>query len=276
MADATPDSTPHATQSGSPLARMPVVESSVALTTPDGTCDAVFLHPQSGAHPGVLFWPDGLGLRPAMRAMAARLATEGYAVLVPNPYYRSAVAPVLEGPFSFQNEADRAKLRELSAPLQTPGAVERDAAAYIAFLDAQPSVNAAHKIGTQGYCLGGRLALVTAAAVPQRVGAAASFHGGGLVTEQPDSLHRRAPAITAQVYIAIAANDDERQPEAKDVLARAFAAAQVATEIEVYPGALHGWCVPDMPSENGWPIYNPPAAERAWSKLLALYTVALA
>jgi carboxymethylenebutenolidase len=270
MTDATQHTAPQAATSRSAPERA-LVESSVTVTTPDGACDAVFLHPQTGASPGVLFWPDGLGLRPAMRDMAARLAAQGYAVLVPNPYYRSAVAPVFAGPFSFQNEADRATLRQMMAPLQAPGAVERDAAACIAFLDAQPQVNVARKVGTHGYCLGGRLALLTAAAVPQRVGAAASFHGGGLVADAPDSPHRRMSSITARLYIAIAANDDERQPEAKDVLAQAVAEARLTAEIEVYPGALHGWCVPDMPLDNGRPIYNQPAAERAWSKLLALY-----
>jgi carboxymethylenebutenolidase len=275
MADNTQAGTTHDAVSASG-AEGALAESTVAVTTPDGTCDAVFIHPQTGAYPGILLWPDGLGLRPAIRDMGRRLAAEGYAVLVPNQFYRSAVAPVFDGPFSFENEADRAKLRELAALLRTPGAAERDAAAFIAFLDAQPQVSPAHKIGTHGYCMGGWLALVTSAAVPQRVGAAASFHGGGLVTDQPDSPHRRAAMITAQLYIAIAANDDERQPEAKEALAQAFASAHLSAEVEVYPGALHGWCVPDMPLEHGRPIYNQAAAERAWGKLLALYVAALA
>ena len=248
-----------------------VIEVHVVVPTPDGRCDAVFLHPASGAHPGVLIWPDAFGLRPVMRDLAKRLAAEGYAVLVPNPFYRSAKAPVLTGPFSFQNPADRAKLGQLVAPLHAPGATQQDAGAYIAFLDAQPQVDTTKPIGTQGYCMGGALAVRTAAALPQRVGAAASFHGGSLVTEQPDSPHLLAPMIRARMYFGIAANDDTRQPEAKDVLREAFATAHVPAEIEVYAGALHGWCIPDMPVEHGAPIYNAPAAERAWGKLLDLY-----
>jgi carboxymethylenebutenolidase len=164
----------------------------------------------------------------------------------------------------------------LSTPLRAPGAAERDAGAYVAFLDAQPQVNTAKRIGTQGYCMGGALAVKTAAVQPQRVGAAASFHGGGLVTDTPDSPHLLAPKITARMYFGIASNDDLRQPDAKDKLREAFASAHVPAEIEVYPGALHGWCIPDMPQENGVPIYNEPAAERAWAKLMALYLLALA
>ncbi len=210
-----------------------------------------------------------------MRDIGKRIAAEGYAVLVPNPFYRTAKAPVFDGSFSFQNDADRAKLQQMVAPLHAPGAAEQDAIAYITFLDAQQEVNTARKIGTQGYCMGGQLVVKTAAAVPQRVGAGASFHGGGLVTDQPNSPHLLAPKITARMYFGIASNDDLRQPTAKDVLKEAFAAAQVPTEIEVYPEALHGWCVPDMPQENGVPIYNKPAAERAWGKLVTLYRSAL-
>jgi carboxymethylenebutenolidase len=259
----------------SPEAR-PVIASEVAIPMPAGTCDAVFLHPETGTYPGVLLWPDGLGLRASLREMGRRLVAAGYAVLVPNPFYRAARAPVFQGPFSFQNPTDRERLRALVAPLHEAGAVDQDARAYLAFLDAQPQVDRSRPVGTQGYCMGGALALRTAAAQPQRVGAAASFHGGGLVTDQPDSPHLLAPSITARAYVAIAANDDARQPEAKDALHAAFASAQVPAEIEVYPGTLHGWCIPDMPVEGGVPIYNEAAAERAWRKLLALYQVALA
>jgi carboxymethylenebutenolidase len=162
------------------------------------------------------------------------------------------------------------------ASVNASGAAEKDAGAYITFLDAQPQVNKAKKIGTQGYCMGGPLVVKTAAAVPARVGAGASFHGGGLVTDKPDSPHLLAPKIKARMYFAIASNDDARQPDAKDKLRDAFAAAHVPADIEVYPGALHGWCVPDMPVQNGAPIYNKAAAERAWSKLQALYKSALA
>ena len=156
------------------------------------------------------------------------------------------------------------------------GAAERDAATFIAFLDAQPQVDKARKVGTQGYCMGGPLVVRTAAAVPGRVGAGASFHGGGLVTNTPDSPHLLAPKIRARMYFGIASSDDARQPDAKDKLRETFAAAKVPAEIEVYPGALHGWCVPDMPLQNGVPVYSKPDAERAWGKLVALYKAALA
>jgi carboxymethylenebutenolidase len=259
-------------------ADLPVVETSVDVKTPDGTCDAVFIHPTTGSHPGVLIWPDAFGLRPSMRNIGKRLAAEGYSVLVPNPFYRVAKAPVFDdiSSFDFQNPADRAKLQPLMASVTAAGAAEKDASAYIAFLDAQPQVDKAKKMGTQGYCMGGPLVVKTAAAVPHRIGAGASFHGGGLVTEKTDSPHLLAPKIKARMYFAIASNDDQRQPDAKDKLREAFAAAKVPAEIEVYAGALHGWCVPDMPARNGTAIYSKPDAERAWSKLLALYKAALA
>ena len=230
---------------------LPVVETNVEVKTPDGTSDAVFIHPATGTYPGVLVWPDALGLRPAMRDIGKRIAAEGYSVLVPNPFYRTAKAPVFGPSFSFQNPDDRAKLSQMTGPLNAPGAAEKDAIAYIAFLDAQPQVNKAKKIGTQGYCMGGPLVVKTAAALPNRIGAGASFHGGGLVTDKPDSPHLLAPKIKARMYFGIASNDDERQPDAKDKLKEAFAAAKVPAEIEVYPGAMHGWCVPDMPLQNG-------------------------
>jgi carboxymethylenebutenolidase len=258
-------------------ADLPVVETNVEVKTPDGVCDAAFIHPASGSHPGVLIWPDAFGLRPSMRDIAKRIAAEGYSVIVPNPFYRLAKAPVIQDPssFSFQNPADMAKLQPLMASINAPGTAEKDAAACIAFLDAQPSVNKAKKIGTQGYCMGGPLVVRTAASSPDRIGAGASFHGGGLVTATPASPHLLAPKIKARMYIAIASNDDARQPDAKDTLREAFAAAKVPAEIEVYPEALHGWCVPDMPVQNGKPIYSKPDAERAWSKLVALYKTAL-
>jgi carboxymethylenebutenolidase len=259
-------------------ADLPVVETNVEVKTPDGTCDAVFIHPSTGSHPGVLIWPDAFGLRPSMRDIGKRIAAEGYSVLVPNPFYRKAKAPIIADPtsFSFSNPTDMAKLQPLMASVNAPGAAETDAAAYVAFLDAQPQVNKAKKIGTQGYCMGGPLVMKTAAALPNRIGAGASFHGGGLVTDKPESPHLLAPKIKARMYIGVASNDDARQPDAKDKLKEAFAAAKVPAEIEVYPGALHGWCVPDMPLQNGNPIYNKPDAERAWSKLVALYKTALA
>ncbi len=267
-----------ATSGSAAAAGLDVVETDVEIKTPDGTCDAAFIHPKTGSHPGVLIWPDAFGLRPAMRDMAKRIAAEGYSVLVPNPFYRVSKAPFTDASnFSFQNQADMAKLRPLMASVNAPGNGEKDAVAYVAFLDAQKEVNKAKKIGTQGYCMGGALVVKTAAALPDRIGAGASFHGGGLVTDKPDSPHLLAPKIKARMYFGVAANDDARQPDAKDKLKEAFAAAKVPAEVEVYPGALHGWCVPDMPVQgDGKPTYNKPDAERAWGKLVALYKAALA
>jgi len=259
-------------------AELPVVETAVQVKTPDGTCDAMFIHPTTGSHPGVLIWPDAFGLRPSMRDIGKRIAAEGYSVLVPNPFYRVAKAPVIEDPgsFSFSNQADMAKLRPLMASINAAGNAEKDAAAYVAFLDTQAQVNKAKKVGTQGYCMGGPLVMRTVAALPDRVGAGASFHGGGLVTNNPDSPHLLAPKMKARMYIGIASNDDQRQPDAKDKLKEAFAAAKVPAEIEVY-SSLHGWCVADMPkSADGVAIYNKPDAEKAWAKLVALYKAALA
>ena len=271
-----------AAAAGASAAELPVTEKSVQVTTPDGVADAVFLYPASGGpHPGVLVWPDAFGLRPAMRDIGKRIAAEGYAVLVPNPFYRAAKATV-ESPvikdqanFSFSNPADMAKLQPLMGSVTAPGAAEKDATAYVAWLDQQPQVNKSKKIGTQGYCMGGPLVVRTCATVPGRVGAGASFHGGGLVTNNENSPHLLAPKIKARMYFGVAKNDDERQPDAKDTLREAFAKANVPAEIEVY-GSLHGWCVPDMPAGPAGPIYNKPDAEKAWSKLVALYKSALA
>ncbi|MGZ5266397.1 MAG: dienelactone hydrolase family protein [Caldimonas sp.] len=261
---------------GSTQAALPVVETEVAIRTPEGSCDAAFIHPASGAYPGVLIWPDAFGLRPTMRAMGRRLAAEGYAVLVPNPFYRVARAPVYESAakVDFNDPATRQKLGPLMGSINAAGAAETDAASFVAFLDAQPQVDRSKKIGTQGYCMGGPLVFRTAAAVPERVGAGASFHGGGLVTDKPTSPHLLAPKIRGRMYVGVAQNDDERQPDAKDKLKAAFAAANLPAQVEVYP-ARHGWCVPDMPQEGGAPLYDAPEAERAWTKLLELYKSAL-
>jgi carboxymethylenebutenolidase len=252
-----------------------VIETDVEIKTPDGICDAALLHPASGVHPGVIIWADAFGLRPAMREMGRLLAVEGYSVLVPNPFYRVAKAPVFESAstFDFNNQEQRAKLGPLMGSVTAAGAVEKDAAAYVAFLDAQPQVDKSKKIGTQGYCMGGALVVRTCATVPDRVGAGASFHGGGLASDQPGSPHLLAPKIKARMYFGIAADDDAKQPGAKDKLKEAFGSA---AEIEVYPSALHGWCMSDMPHHDGAPIYNQADAERAWAKLLALYKSALA
>lgn len=258
-------------------AGLEVVETEVEIKTPDGVCDAAFIHPKNGSHAGVLIWPDAFGLRPAMRNMGKRIAAEGYSVLVPNPFYRVAKAPFSDASsFSFSNPADMAKLRPLMASVNAAGNPEKDAVAYVGFLDAQKQVNKSKKIGTQGYCMGGPLVVRTAAVLPDRIGAGGSFHGGGLVTDKPESPHLLAPKIKAQMYFGIAASDDSRQPDAKDKLKESFGEAHVPAEIEVYAGTIHGWCVPDMPMQNGTPVYNKPDAERAWAKLVALYKSALA
>jgi len=254
-----------------------VVVQEVTIKTPDGTCDAAFMHPAAGAHPGVLIWTDALGLRPSMREIGKRIAAEGYSVLVPNPFYRVAKAPVYESASNvdFRNPATMDRLKPLMGSVTAPGNAEKDAAAYAAFLDAQPQVDKSKKLGTQGYCMGGALVVRSAAAVPERIGAGASFHGGGLVTDKPDSPHLLAPKIKATMYFGIASNDDQRQPDAKDKLKKAFEDAKVPAKIEVYP-ARHGWCVPDMPVEDGAPIYSRADAERAWGELERLFKSALA
>jgi carboxymethylenebutenolidase len=253
-------------------ATLAIVESEVTVKTPDGTCDAAFIHPASGAYPGVIIWPDAAGLRPSMRDMAKRLAAEGYSVLVPNPFYRVSRAPqfTTAANLDFKDQDTLAKIRLLMSSAQSAGNAEKDALAYVAFLDAQPQVDKTKKIGTQGYCMGGALVVQTAATVPERIGAGASFHGGGLVTDNPDSPHLLAPKIKARMYFGVAANDDQRQPDAKATLRESFAKAGVPVEVEVYP-AKHGWCVPDMPVEDGAPVYDKVQAERAWTKLVALY-----
>ncbi|HUH93864.1 MAG TPA: dienelactone hydrolase family protein [Casimicrobiaceae bacterium] len=253
-------------------ATLGVVESDVTVKTPDGTCDAAFIHPASGAYPGVIIWPDAAGLRPSMRDMAKRLAVEGYSVLVPNPFYRVSRSPqfTTAANLDFKDQDLLAKIGSLMSSIQAAGAAEKDAVAYVAFLDAQRPVDRTKKIGTQGYCMGGALVVRTAATVPERIGAGASFHGGGLVTDKPDSPHLLAPKIKARMYFGVAANDDQRQPDAKEKLRESFSKAGVPVEVEVYP-AKHGWCVPDMPVEDGAPLYGKAQAERAWSKLVALY-----
>ena len=261
---------------GASAAELPVVETDVDIKTPDGVCNAAFIHPRTGSHPGVLIWADAFGLRPALREMGKRLAAEGYSVLVPNPFYRVTRDPQFNtATFNFQNQADRAKLTPLMGSINAEGAAERDAVAFVAWLDQQKEVNKAKKVGTQGYCMGGPLVMRTAAAVNNRIGAGGSFHGGNLVNDTPSSPHLLAPKIHARMYFGVAKNDDERQPDAKDKLKAAFEAAKVPAEIEVYP-AQHGWCMSDMPAPAGTPIYSKPDAERAWGKLLALYKTALA
>jgi carboxymethylenebutenolidase len=242
-----------------------VTESDVTVTTPDGSADCYFVHPASGAAAGVLVWPDIFGLRPAFRQMGKRLAESGYSVLVVNPFYRAKKAPTAPNGAA----TPIADVRPLAQGL-TETTHMTDAKAFIAWLDKQPSVDKNRKVGTQGYCMGGPIAFRTAAAVPDRVGAVASFHGGGLVNETPSSPHLQASKTKAHFLIAIAESDDQRSPKDKDVMKETFGKAGLPAEIEVYAGAAHGWCPPD----SG--VYNEPQAEKAWTRLLALYGKALA
>jgi carboxymethylenebutenolidase len=256
-------------------ASLSVVETDVTIKTSDGICDAAFIHPTSGSHPAVIVWSDAFGLRPAMRGIGKRIAAEGYSVLVPNPFYRVKPGPAVDNISSFNFQTDMSKIQPLMASINAPGNCEKDASVFVGWLGQQKQVNTSKKIGTQGYCMGGPLVLKTCATSPDRLGAGGSFHGGGLVTDKADSPHLLATKIKARMYFGIASNDDMRQPDAKDKLRETFAAARVTAEIEVYSGALHGWCVPDMPLQNGQPIYNKSDAERAWGKLVALYKVGL-
>lgn len=241
-----------------------VSESDVSIKTPDGSCDAFFVAPTSGAHPAVLVWPDIFGLRPAFRQMGKRLAESGYSVLVVNPFYRTQKAPTASNGANTPISDVIPLARSLNANTHTA-----DAKVFIEWLDSQSQVDTDKKIGTIGYCMGGPIVLRTAAAVPSRVGAGCTFHGGGLVTENADSPHLLIPQMKAAFLIAIAENDDRRDPEAKNVLEEAFAQANLSAEIEVYP-AGHGWCPPDTR------IHNREQAEKAWGRMLALFEKALA
>jgi carboxymethylenebutenolidase len=244
-------------------------ESEVEIKTPDGTCDAYLVHPVKGRYPAVLIWPDIFGLRPAFRQMGKRLAESGYTVLVINPFYRTKKAPTAPEHPDFNDPATRQSLMSLAGSL-SPATALTDATAFVAFLDSQPAVDKKHKMGTTGYCMGGPFVMRTAAAFPTRVGAGATFHGGGLATDKPDSPHLLIPNMKAHFLIAIAENDDQREPEAKKVLKEAFAKAKLPAEIEVYAGTKHGWCPPDSQ------VYNAEQAEKAWSRMLVLFKTALA
>lgn len=247
-----------------PADAKPIAGRDVVITTPDGQCDAYFTAPSAGKHPAVLMWPDIMGLRPAFRKMADRLAQTGYAVLVVNQFYRSAKSPIIAAGESFDQPAVRDRIMPWRAAL-TAAATTSDAKVFLAFLDLQKEVDTKRGIGSAGYCMGGPMVLRTAAARPARVHAGASFHGAGLVSEAPDSPHKLVPQLTGGYLIAIASNDDARSPNDKVALREAFAAAKRPAEIEVYADAMHGWCVIDSK------VYNPPQAERAWARMLDLF-----
>ena len=245
-----------------------VTETEIEIKTPDGVADAYFVHPSSGAHPGVLMWPDIFGLRPAFRTMGKRLAQSGYSVLVPNPFYRTAKAPVVPEGASFDDEPTRQKLMSLMGSL-TPDIQITDAKAHVGYLTSQNAVDRKRKLGTAGYCMGGPMTMRTAATFPDRIGAGASFHGANLATDKPESPHLLVPKMKARYLIAIAENDDQRDPSAKNLLREAFAKASLKAEIEVYAGTMHGWCVLDSK------VYNQEQAEKAWGRMLALFKTAL-
>lgn len=240
-----------------------LAERMVTLATPDGQLDAFFVHPAKGKYPAVILWPDIAGLREAYKVMARRLAADGHAVLVLNQYYRSAPAPHFAAVAEWRTPEGQAKLKPM-IPLLTPEAIERDAKAAVAWLDAQRAVNTKRGIGSSGYCMGGPFTVRSAHAAPDRVRAAASFHGGGLVTDKPDSPHQLLKATKAGYLFAIARNDDARAPGDKDALRAAAAAAGRPAEVEVYP-ADHGWCTIDAP------VFDKVQADRAWARMLALF-----
>ncbi|MFI4951124.1 MAG: dienelactone hydrolase family protein [Caulobacterales bacterium] len=252
-------------------AQATVTEKDVDIKTADGVADAALFYPQGpssgkgGKWPAVLIWTDIGGLRPVFRDMGRRLAAQGYVVLVPNPFYRKGRAPGVTEGLDFSRPDDRPKFMTLAGSIAGPGAVETDAPAFLAFLDAQPQTDRRKKAGTQGYCMGGPLVYRTAAVLPDRIAAAVTCHGGGLVTQTPASPHLLIPKMKAEVYSAVAANDDARSPTDKDVLKKAFADAGKTAGVEVYEGCNHGWCV------KGSAVYNEAGAERAWAKLSDLY-----
>jgi carboxymethylenebutenolidase len=244
-------------------------ESEIEIKTPDGTCDAYLVHPVKGRNPAVLIWPDIFGLRPAFRQMGKRLAESGYTVLVINPFYRTKKAPTAPEHPDFNDPATRQALMSLAGTL-SPATALTDATAFVAYLDSQPSVDKKRKMGTTGYCMGGPFVFRTAAAFPDRVAAGATFHGGGLATDKPESPHLLIPKMKAQFLIAIAENDDQREPEVKNILRDSFAKAHLRAEIEVYAGTKHGWCPPDSA------VYDAEQAEKAWSRMMVLFKKALA
>ncbi len=241
-----------------------VVEQDVMVETPDGMADCYFVHPESGQHAAVIVWPDIVSIRPAFRAMGKRLAESGYSVLVVNPYYRTARGAVVPEGKGFRDPGIRELLMPHARSL-SPETCVTDGRAFVKWLDSQEAVDTGRKIGTTGYCMTGSYTMRLAAAIPDRIGAGGSFHGGGLATDEEDSPHLLVPQMKAGFLIAIAENDDERDPQAKVKLREAYDAAGVTAEIEVYAGAMHGWCPPDSS------VYNEAQAERAWSRLLALF-----
>ncbi|HET9159266.1 MAG TPA: dienelactone hydrolase family protein, partial [Caulobacteraceae bacterium] len=240
-------------------------EKDVEVKTADGVSDSFLAYPSGrGTWPAVLIWPDIGGLRPVFRDMGKRLAAQGYVVLVANPFYRSVKAKDMAATFDFSDPATRTKLMGYRGAMNDAG-IANDAKAYLAFLDAQPQTAKGKKAGVQGYCMGGALSVQTAGAVPNRIGAVGSFHGGnGLVTQTPASPHLIIAKTQAAYHFATAQNDDQQQPTVKDVLKKTLDDAKRPGTVAVY-AANHGWCVP------GSAVYNQVEAEKAWAVLTDLY-----
>lgn len=250
-----------------PKAR-PVVERDVAVKTRDGHADAALFRPAgNGKWPAVLMWPDILGLRPVFREMGKRLAAQGYVVLVPNPYYRAQKAPIVTGPFDFNDTAAMTRIGAFRSGL-TDAMVDRDSDAFVRFLDAQPQTDKARKAAVQGYCMSGPLSFRTAAARPDRIGAVATFHPGALVTGEPSSPHLLIPKTRAAYLVIIAKNDADKMPQEKPDLQSAFSKAGRPAEVEIST-ANHGWTV------AGSQTYDEKEAERAWAELLPFYRASL-
>ena len=248
---------------GQAFAQAAVTERDVTIRTPDGACDAVLFTPTgAGRWPGVLFWPDAGGLRQVKRDMGRRMASQGYVVLVVNPYYRTDKAAAMAA-LNTQVPAEAAK-RTAARAAMTPEAVVRDARTFVAYLDRLPQTSNA-KVGVQGYCMGGALSIRTAAAMPNRIGAVGSFHGGnGLVSQDPNSPHLLIAKTNARYLFATAKNDDEMDPSIKGGLSAALYQAGRPGIVDVYQ-ANHGWCVPASAA------YHEAEAERAWAELSDIY-----
>lgn len=251
-----------------PANAKPIAGRDVVIDTPDGKCDAYFVAPAKGKHPAVLVWPDIMGLRPAFRQMADRLAQDGYAVLTVNQFYRSVKAPFLKAGESFDQPEVRARIAPWRSAMSQAG-TRADARAFTTWLDKQKSVDRKRGIASTGYCMGGPMVMLTAAERPDRVRAGGAFHPGGMATDKPDSPHLLIPTMKASFLIALAENDDKRNPVEKETLRASFAANNRPAEIEVYAGTMHGWCPPDSR------VYNGEQADKAWARMLALFEKAL-
>ncbi|HEY2562112.1 MAG TPA: dienelactone hydrolase family protein [Acidimicrobiales bacterium] len=237
----------------------------VSIRTHDGECPAyVFTPPGADRHPAVIFYMDGLGIRPTIFEMGQRLAEHGYVVLVPDLFYRAGRYEALDPQKVFASGDMRGTIGHLLASTDNRRAGE-DTEAFLAYLDSREDV-AGTKVGTTGYCMGGGISLTAAGTYPDRIASAASFHGGNLATDSELSPHLLAPRIAARVYVAGADHDDSYPPEMAALLERALSDAGVDHRCEIYPEALHGWTMKDFP------VYNEAAAERHWSELLALFT----